>query len=418
MMLVSGFAFGARPHRPAPPTPSLWFDFMSGNLGAGLTLSRTSAAPCHDAAGVMQMAPANQPRFDHDPVTRAPLGLLIEGAATNLLWHSQDFPQTSWVKSNVGVVGGQAAPDGSATAAKVTPDTASSLHRISQGWTPTAGQKYTQSVWLKSAGVRWVCVNMDANAGARLTVDLQTGAFVTGGAAPENASVVAYPNGWYRVAVTGTGTGATGNDTWFQANTAMTVADTVFAGNGADGFIIWGAQLEAGLRATSHIPTTIGPATRAADALAPLSLSGLWAAAGGIGGTILMDVDADGPVNTARGYLWAISDAGLSRLALRAWNQGVSDDSCKIVAGDGTVNTDTLIATALRGRQRIAVSYINGAAPMVSLSGAAAVTSARTYVHDPANATITFGGGFSGHLRSIRIYRRPMTGAQLQALTA
>ena len=92
----------------------------------------------------MQMAPANQPRFDHDPVTRAPLGLLIEGAATNLLWHSQDFPQTSWVKSNVGVVGGQAAPDGSATAAKVTPDTASSLHRISQGWTPTAGQKYTQ----------------------------------------------------------------------------------------------------------------------------------------------------------------------------------------------------------------------------------------------------------------------------------
>ena len=185
----------------------------------------------------------------------------------------------------------------------MTPDTASSLHRISQGWTPTAGQKYTQSVWLKSAGVRWVCVNMDANSGARLTVDLQTGAFVTGGAAPENASVVAYPNGWYRVAVTGTGTGATGNDTWFQANTAMTVADTVFAGNGADGFIIWGAQLEAGLRATSHVSTTIGPVTRAADALAPLSLSGLWAAAGVVGGTILMDVDAGGPVNTTQGDL-------------------------------------------------------------------------------------------------------------------
>ena len=126
-----------------------------------------------------------------------------------------------------------------------------------------------------------------------------------------------------------------------------------------------------------------------------------------------MDVDADGPVNTTRGYLWVVSDAGLSRLALRGWNQGVTDDTCKIVAGDGTANTDTLIATALRGRQRIAVSYINGAAPLVSMSGAVVVTSARNYVHDPANTTITIGGGFYGHLRGIRIYRRPMTGAQL-----
>ena len=319
----------SRRSRPA----SIALDFLAGG---SLSLGRASVASYHDAAGVMQMAPADAPRFDHDPVTQVPLGLLIEGAATNLY------------------IGSDAPP---------------SSRNITM-----AAQQYTLSFW--GAGTMTLS-GVGAGAAAGAVVGL-------------GANV--------RTALT------------FMAG----AGNLSLARSGA----VTKAQLEVGTRATSYIPTTSVPATRSADALAPLSLSALWAAAGAVGGTILMDVDADGPVNTTRGYLWMISEAGLSRLALRGWNQGVTDDSCALVVGDGAGNTDLLITTALRGRQRIAASYINGAAPMVSLSGAAAVTSARSFVHDPATTTITIGGGFYGHLRGIRIYRRPMTGAQLQALTA
>ena len=330
MMLVSGFSFGARPHRPAQQPPSLAADFLSGSLG-GLTLTRAGAATCVDAAGVMQVMSADQPRFDHDPVTLAPLGLLIEGAATNL-YISSDAPPTN------------------------------------RTLTVTA-QPYTLSFW----------------GDGTLTL---TGA--------------------HAGAITGSG-----------ANTRSVVTFTPAAGslNIARSGTVTGVQVEAGAHVTSYIPTTTATVTRAADVLAPYSLAPVWAAAGAVGGTILMDLDADGPTNTTRGYLWNISDAGLNRLALRGWNQGVSDDACKIVGGDGTANTDTTIVAPLRGRNKIAAAYTSGAAPMVSLSGAAAVTSARSYLHGAANSTVQFGGGFFGHLRSIRIYRAPMTAAQLQSLT-
>jgi hypothetical protein len=39
-------------------------------------------------------------RFDHDPTTLAPRGLLIEGSASNLLSYSEDFSNAAWTKSN------------------------------------------------------------------------------------------------------------------------------------------------------------------------------------------------------------------------------------------------------------------------------------------------------------------------------
>ena len=396
----------SRRSRPA----SIALDFLAGG---NLSLIRPSGASYTDAAGVMQMAAADQPRIDYDPVTLAPLGLLIEAAGTNLMAWSEEMTSGRWLTVQNGMSTPVPGPRGAAAAYRFVPAAGSTSNQRlkSPAVSATAGSVYSMQAWMRAVGCRYVSIT-GPTVGISAVVDLVAGTITGAG-----ARIAASFGGWHLILIEGRSAPSTASDgiNFWASDAAGTVA---FAGDGVAGFELWHPQLEAGARATSYIPTAGGPATRAADVLAPLSLSGLWAAAGGIGGTILMDVDADGPVNTTRGYLWVVSDAGLSRLALRAWNQGVSDDSCKIVAGDGTVNTDTLIATALRGRQRIAVSYINGAAPLVSMSGAVVVTSARNYVHDPANTTITFGGGFYGHLRSIRIYRRPMTGAQLQALTA
>ena len=57
-------------------------------LDASITFSRATVASYTNAAGVLTQAASNEPRFDYDPVTLAPLGLIIEEARTNLLLNS------------------------------------------------------------------------------------------------------------------------------------------------------------------------------------------------------------------------------------------------------------------------------------------------------------------------------------------
>ncbi len=72
--------------------PSLLLDFAKvKRLDPRITFARADATTCatyFDAFGVLRTAAANVPRFDHDPVTGACLGLLIEESRTNLLLNS------------------------------------------------------------------------------------------------------------------------------------------------------------------------------------------------------------------------------------------------------------------------------------------------------------------------------------------
>jgi hypothetical protein len=74
-------------HGPAPDT-SLDLNFLSGVLDSRIAFTRASTATYFDATGTLQTAATNVPRFDFDPVTHAPLGLLIEEARTNSLLNS------------------------------------------------------------------------------------------------------------------------------------------------------------------------------------------------------------------------------------------------------------------------------------------------------------------------------------------
>ncbi|WP_156092802.1 hypothetical protein [Rhodovibrio salinarum] len=69
---------------------------LDATLGAGadaLSVIRSGTAHVTDAKGQLVPVPANTPRFDHDPATGEPLGLLCEGARTNLL-HDSFNPAT------------------------------------------------------------------------------------------------------------------------------------------------------------------------------------------------------------------------------------------------------------------------------------------------------------------------------------
>ena len=60
-----------------------------GSIAEDMTFDRASAAGRWPEAGPYEMVGSGALRYDHDPVTRAPLGVRIEGAATNLLTNSE-----------------------------------------------------------------------------------------------------------------------------------------------------------------------------------------------------------------------------------------------------------------------------------------------------------------------------------------
>jgi hypothetical protein len=83
--------------------PKLALDFTTASLDSRVTFTRATGAsnPATyiDSNGYVTATSDNQPRFDHNPITLACKGLLIEESRTNLLKHSDAFGNAIWGKS-------------------------------------------------------------------------------------------------------------------------------------------------------------------------------------------------------------------------------------------------------------------------------------------------------------------------------
>jgi hypothetical protein len=245
---------------------AFFIDFTVGSLDPAVALSRASSGTYFDGDGQMQFASANAARFDHDPVTLVPRGLMVEPAATNLLSRSSEFDNAAWGKTHVTVSAGAAvAPDGTVTADKVVPTTTNDLHRVARGSIVNAAQ-VSLSVFASPAGYSKVALRDQGVAGAGAGFDLATASVIS--VSDADAAVSQTFVSGSRIGCTLT-FGSAGN-----RNLAIHVLQPSFsggslfapwAGNASDGVILWGAQMETGPVATSYIPTTSGTATRAKD---------------------------------------------------------------------------------------------------------------------------------------------------------
>ena len=253
--------------------PTLVLDFLrGGTLDPRITFTRASTATFFNSVGVLTSAAINEARFDYNPSTLAPLGLLIEEARTNSILQSEDFA-TTWIAISATVTADAiVAPSGATTGDKmiVNSGVSSGNSSLRQDVTKAASAiALTLSMFAKkdeadtlrmlprdaAASANNVDARFNLNDGTVISVTA-AGTFTNASAAIQNVG-----NGWYRCSVTFT----SGTETSIRSQVFQLKSGANFTGNGTDGIYIWGYQFEAGAFPTSYIPTTTIALTRSAD---------------------------------------------------------------------------------------------------------------------------------------------------------
>jgi len=205
------------------------------------TFTRASTATYVDPVdGLIKTAQNDAPRFEK--MADGGVGILLEGSSTNLLLHSESFDDATWAKTGIAVTPDVVVgPDGNTTADKINANAADSY--MNQIATLTPGDTVTFSVWLRS-------VTGDITLNIRIVKD--GAGFV--------ANTVTLTTEWQRVSVTGiVPSGGTTYGVRIGGGNTFSTGESIYA---------WGAQLEALPFASSYIPTTTAPVTRAVDHLA------------------------------------------------------------------------------------------------------------------------------------------------------
>ena len=222
----------------------------------------TTTQPITNYQSTLVNASINQPRFDHDPVTKECKGLFIEYATTNLLTYSEDFGNAAWTKNASTVLGDfTIAPDGTKSADKLVETTATDLHYVSSSSQVfTSGVTYTFSVYVKAStrDVLQIVPPAGAFPVAFANFNLTTGTIGSQSGAL-SVSIIPAGNGWHRCSLTLSAISSTSSPVFFllQPSDTSPRADA-YTGDGYSGIYIWGAQLEANSASPSSYVATAG----------------------------------------------------------------------------------------------------------------------------------------------------------------
>jgi hypothetical protein len=244
---------------------------LTARKGPTPTFTRASTATFVGSNGLIQSAAINTPRFDHNPVTLACKGLLIEESRTNIITYSEDMSVANgWSEDSnriLWVNNATTSPAGTTTAEKITELVLAGVSRkISvKNVSVVTGTTYTLSVYAKAAERSFLQITASANfTSAYQNFDLSNGTIGSGTAT--SSAITAMGNGWYRCSIVAQASAtASGTITVGIVPASTSTLFTAYLGADNHGIFLWGAQLEAGSFPTSYIPTTIAALTRSAD---------------------------------------------------------------------------------------------------------------------------------------------------------
>ena len=403
--------------------------------GAQLSDSASVDPYVYNPAAALTSTAYYGPRFDYDPVTLAPLGLLIEEARTNVILWSEDFTNAAWdVTQLVTVTGNTAAsPSGTTTADSLIEAAGTGTHHIHDlvgPLTPAIGTSYTMTGYVKAPASgnigRYVQLSFwiaGFGATAYMNYDIQAGVVGTGGAGITASSITPVGNGWYRISATAvaTATGASGWQLAFVTSTtaARTESYTVTVGNEKTVYI-WGAQLETGAFSTSYIPTVAASVTRSAD-VATMIGNNFTNWYNQTTGTFALSAEAS--ANSNAEYL-EVCDTGNTVNSFYFDNSGGSMRNVTF-SGSAAVSILNLGAIGTVGvTNKLAGAYAlndfaasrNGGTVVTDTAGAVPVGALQMNIGRSVNAVASTY--IDGHIKFISYYNTRLPNAQLQAITA
>jgi hypothetical protein len=261
----------------------------------------------------------------------------------------------------------------------------------------TSGTAYTATARLQLGTSATVTLNM-SNAAAwsggvnpSATVNLSTGA-ITGVAANTTAKVETLPGGWFAVSITATAAATT------------TSSLRVVPVSSASTTSVWGLQLEAGAFATSYIPTGAASATRAADVVTCTGAAfSSWfnSTEGTFVFEAVLNAATTSNVNLAQGSArpLAYKNSGDSSL--------YSFDGATVLSY-GTVTIGAAIRAGISFDATGRSAVINGGTVNTGSHNGQLLSS----------TSIALGSTGCWTIKRIRYWRKRLTNAQLQALTA
>lgn len=362
------------------------------------------------------------PRFDYDPATLAPKGLLIEEQRTNLLTYSSELENTAWIKLNTTVSANTTtAPDGTSAADTLIATTINADHVIDESFSAIAGTTYTMSGYVKAAGLtsiglRFTNASLWPLGGSpQVSFNLVTKTMTVISGQPSAYTITEVNNGWFRIAVSATCAVSGIAGARFQLVSGLS---NVFLGDGSSGSYIWGAQLEAGAFPTSYIPTTSATVTRAADNASMVG-SNFSSWYNQSEGTVSSGYDVI--LNTGNRVIFDIGANGA--FGTTAYNVQTSS-SVELLPNIAPVNmTSTVNTTSLVNKIATGLQNNNS---IISVNGALGGLDSSCTM--PSNATTLtigcsqFNGApnnyLNGHIQSIKYYPTRLPNGTLQGLTA
>lgn len=275
----------------------LRLDLRGPTMDGRVAFTRATAASYFDPTGFMVQAASGAPRFEFNPATLAPLGLLLEDARTNLCLRNSAPNNATWVKTNAtGTANSQTGPDNTASYGSLTASAANGT--CLQTITVVNGTTYQFSIRMK---------RLVGTGSIQITTDNGTT--------------------WNTVAVTGTLTRFTQQQV--ASGTSMVVGVRIVTN--ADSVVFGGAQLEAGAYASSELSTAGASTVRNIDAA-----------------TIVVPTDfyENGASFTMMAELQPIALAGTTRLLQLAGSIAPSNNTAINADASGNVTVTHTVASS------------------------------------------------------------------------